>query len=71
MAQRRPGLLLPHRYPLLHPGFIQEIGPYYLEEGAHYKDGDLLTKNKHSWHRASNLLFFESPAGVGYSYNTN
>jgi carboxypeptidase C (cathepsin A) len=30
-----------------------------------------LTENKHSWHKVSNLLFLESPAGVGYSYNTN
>lgn len=36
-----------------------------------YKFGDNLTENKYSWHRESNLLFIESPAGVGYSYNTN
>ncbi len=36
-----------------------------------YKVGDLLTENEYSWHKASNLLFFESPAGVGYSYNAN
>jgi carboxypeptidase C (cathepsin A) len=50
---------------------LQEIGPYYLEEGKNYKDGDSLTFNPYSWHRVSNLLFIESPAGVGYSYNTN
>jgi carboxypeptidase C (cathepsin A) len=31
--------------------------------------GDNLTENKYSWHKISNLLFLESPAGVGYSYN--
>lgn len=38
-------------------GFIQEVGPYYLEDGVHYKDGDKLTPNPHSWHNISNLLF--------------
>jgi hypothetical protein len=52
-------------------GFLQEIGPFYLEDGADYKVGDSLTQNKYSWHNLSNLLFLESPAGVGYSYNLN
>ena len=71
MAQWRSRLLIFNRYFFTQIGFIQEIGPYYLEDGVNYKIGDNLTYNKHSWHRASNLLFFESPAGVGYSYNTN
>jgi hypothetical protein len=50
-------------------GFIQEIGPYYLEDGIDYKVNDSLTENPYSWHKRSNLLFLESPAGVGYSYN--
>lgn len=36
-----------------------------------YKIGDQLSYNEYSWHRASNLIFFESPAGVGYSFNSN
>jgi len=31
----------------------------------------MLTENKNSWHKASNLLFLESPAGVGFSFNTD
>jgi cathepsin A (carboxypeptidase C) len=50
-------------------GFIQEIGPYYLIDGRNYTDGDNLTWNEYSWHNLSNLLFLESPAGVGFSYN--
>lgn len=53
------------------PGFIQEIGPYILPDGVNYKKDDPLVENPHSWNKASNLLFIESPAGVGYSYNLN
>ena len=48
---------------------MQEIGPYYLQDGIDYKDGDNLTWNEFSWHNVSNLLFLETPAGVGFSYN--
>lgn len=71
LAQRRPRLLLAPRYLASHSGFLQEIGPYYLEEGARYKAGDTLTANHYSWHLLSHLLFIESPAGVGYSLNTD
>lgn len=50
-------------------GFIQEIGPFYLEDGVKYRKGDNLTWNRYSWNNISNLLFFESPSAVGYSYN--
>lgn len=50
-------------------GFLLEVGPYYLEDGQNYKVGDKLNENPYSWHKASHMLFFESPAGVGYSYN--
>jgi carboxypeptidase C (cathepsin A) len=43
---------------LIDVGFLQEIGPYYLEEGIDYKQGDNLTYNPYSWHNVSNLLFF-------------
>ncbi len=56
---------------MFYKGFVQEIGPYYLEDGIDYRVGDNLTENKYSWHKLSNLLFIESPAGVGYSVNTD
>lgn len=71
MAQRRARLLFPARYIPPHSGFLQEIGPFYLEEGERYKVGDKLTPNPYSWHSLSHLLFLESPAGVGFSVNTD
>lgn len=57
------------RYVRMNLGFLQEIGPFYLEDGVPYEKGMKLTLNNYSWHTASNLLFIESPAGVGFSYN--
>lgn len=50
-------------------GFLQEIGPYFLDEGIRYKVGNELSENPYSWDKLSHLLFIESPAGVGYSIN--
>jgi serine carboxypeptidase-like clade 2 len=44
-------------------GWIQEHGPYLLENGA-----TTFTKNEHSWNKEANVLYIEQPAGVGYSY---
>lgn len=52
-------------------GFIQEIAPYYLELGKPYSKGDNLTANNYSWTLISNLLFIDSPAGVGFSINND
>uniref|UniRef100_A0A7N2M0L7 Carboxypeptidase n=1 Tax=Quercus lobata TaxID=97700 RepID=A0A7N2M0L7_QUELO len=45
-------------------GAFAELGPFYPRG-----DGRSLRKNSMSWSRASNLLFVESPAGVGWSYS--
>ena len=50
-------------------GFLTEVGPFYLEDGKDYKKGDKLTRNNYTWAKVSNLLFIESPAGVGFSTN--
>ncbi|XP_054793720.1 serine carboxypeptidase-like 42 [Prosopis cineraria] len=45
-------------------GAFTELGPFYP-----HGDGRSLRRNRMSWNRASNLLFVESPAGVGWSYS--
>jgi len=43
-------------------GFAQELGPWAMDDGT-----DFFFKNDYSWNNFSNVLFLESPAGVGYS----
>ncbi|KAJ6685273.1 SERINE PROTEASE FAMILY S10 SERINE CARBOXYPEPTIDASE [Salix purpurea] len=45
-------------------GAFTELGPFFPKG-----DGRGLRRNSMSWNRASNLLFVESPAGVGWSYS--
>ncbi|ANM61524.1 serine carboxypeptidase-like 43 [Arabidopsis thaliana] len=45
-------------------GAFTELGPFYPTG-----DGRGLRLNSMSWNKASNLLFVESPAGVGWSYS--
>lgn len=46
-------------------GFLSENGPFY------FKDWTLdITNNKYSWNKLANVLYIESPAGVGFSTGT-
>ncbi|KAJ4952510.1 hypothetical protein NE237_029342 [Protea cynaroides] len=45
-------------------GAFTELGPFFPKG-----DGQGLVRNSKSWNKASNLLFIESPAGVGWSYS--
>ncbi|KAH9622293.1 hypothetical protein KSS87_019095 [Heliosperma pusillum] len=45
-------------------GAFTELGPFFPTG-----DGRGLRRNSMSWNKASNLLFVESPAGVGWSYS--
>ncbi|KAG2278002.1 hypothetical protein Bca52824_060557 [Brassica carinata] len=47
-------------------GAFTELGPFYPTG-----DGHGLRINSMSWNKASNLLFVDSPAGVGWSYFNN
>nr|CAB3496822.1 unnamed protein product [Digitaria exilis] len=44
-------------------GALQEVGPFRVDT-----DGKTLCTNKYSWNSVANVLFLESPVGVGFSY---
>ncbi|KAF8022264.1 hypothetical protein BT93_G2417 [Corymbia citriodora subsp. variegata] len=45
-------------------GAMQELGPFRV-----HSDGKTLYRNKFAWNIGANVLFLESPAGVGFSYS--
>ncbi|KAJ6875887.1 hypothetical protein NC652_035304 [Populus alba x Populus x berolinensis] len=43
----------------------------FSENGPFRPEGRVLIRNEHSWNREANMLYLETPVGVGFSYATN
>ncbi|XP_020106907.1 serine carboxypeptidase 1-like isoform X2 [Ananas comosus] len=52
-------------------GFVYEHGPFNFESGGVPGSLPKLHLNPYSWSKVSNIIYLDSPAGVGLSYSNN
>ncbi|KAF7804001.1 Serine carboxypeptidase-like 45 [Senna tora] len=53
------------------PGCSSVGAGAFVEHGPFKPSERLLLKNEYSWNKEANMLYLESPAGVGFSYSAN
>ncbi|RZB86586.1 Serine carboxypeptidase-like 45 isoform C [Glycine soja] len=53
------------------PGCSSVGAGAFVEHGPFKPSENGLLKNEHSWNKEANMLYLESPAGVGFSYSAN
>ncbi|CAL9086218.1 unnamed protein product [Musa acuminata var. zebrina] len=52
-------------------GFVYEHGPFNFQSGVASGSLPQLHLNPYSWSKVSNIIYLDSPAGVGMSYSTD
>ncbi|CAB78333.1 SERINE CARBOXYPEPTIDASE I PRECURSOR-like protein [Arabidopsis thaliana] len=52
-------------------GFVYEHGPFNFELPKKNNSLPLLHLNPYSWSKVSNIIYLDSPVGVGFSYSNN
>ncbi|XVE62166.1 hypothetical protein DITRI_Ditri06bG0096700 [Diplodiscus trichospermus] len=52
-------------------GFVYEHGPFNFQEGNPKGSMPTLHPNPYSWSKVSNIIYLDSPVGVGFSYSRN
>ncbi|XP_065874639.1 serine carboxypeptidase 1-like [Euphorbia lathyris] len=52
-------------------GFVYEHGPFNYEKGPQQDSFPTLHLNPFSWSKVSNIIYLDSPCGVGLSYSNN
>ncbi|CAK9146493.1 unnamed protein product [Ilex paraguariensis] len=53
------------------PGCSSVGAGAFCEHGPFKPSRNVLLKNEYSWNKGANMLYLESPAGVGFSYSAN